>query len=135
MPLLRFLQQSMTLRIIEKPRAARVSKNDVESLRWVRELLCLMVMLRRYTLLTDSSLLTVALLRLHPLFPRWMQTKRDPFVKDAAISPFVPKSGQEGQEKGGNRPSGLLCVLRGWQALSRSLPVTSHVTAPRQMWH
>lgn len=56
----------MTLRIIEKPKAARMSKSDVESLHGVRVSVCLMVVLRKDTELADSSLLLVAFLRLHP---------------------------------------------------------------------
>lgn len=48
----------------ERPKAARVSKSDVESSHGVRVPVCLMAALRKSTVLTDSSLPLVVLLHL-----------------------------------------------------------------------
>lgn len=52
----------------ERPKAARVSKSDVESLHGVRVPVCLMAALRKSTVLTDSSPPLVILLHLSPQF-------------------------------------------------------------------
>lgn len=51
----RYIQWNMRLRIIERPRAARVSKSDVESLHGVRVPVCLMATLRKHAGPTDRS--------------------------------------------------------------------------------